>query len=200
MPFRSFLYLSEKLPFSKNTHVRYFRGSHFSQCFILLLTAYHCLLPSKFLCVYTSFEYLPNSSSPLYVKALHHLWSIVSQLHTFISHSSCFDFFVDKQTYEVNLQVTSLLSKICLFPHPHIQEFFLDPYLPSAPGCRTLHTVLTRVSIGGRQKADLSEPSGLRFRNRNQYSVLAEHAVGWSLAIDWNSYWLQPPKCTPKDH
>ncbi|XP_071792770.1 FHF complex subunit HOOK interacting protein 2A-like isoform X3 [Asterias amurensis] len=49
------------------------------------------------------------------------------------------------QTYEVNLQVTSLLSKICLFPHPHIQEFFLDPYLPNAPGCRTLHTVLTRV-------------------------------------------------------
>ncbi|XP_038070551.1 protein FAM160B1-like isoform X2 [Patiria miniata] len=49
------------------------------------------------------------------------------------------------QTYEVNLQVTSLLSKICLFPHPHIQEFFLDPYLPVAAGCRTLHSVLLRV-------------------------------------------------------
>ncbi|XP_022086506.1 protein FAM160B1-like isoform X2 [Acanthaster planci] len=49
------------------------------------------------------------------------------------------------QTYEVNLQVTSLLSKICLFPHPHIQEFFLDPYLPVAAGCRTMHSVLLRV-------------------------------------------------------
>ena len=33
--------------FSKTT-IRYFRESRFSQCFILLYTALHCLLPSKF--------------------------------------------------------------------------------------------------------------------------------------------------------
>ncbi|XP_071498967.1 FHF complex subunit HOOK interacting protein 2A-like [Diadema antillarum] len=49
------------------------------------------------------------------------------------------------QTYEVNLQVTSVLAKIALFPHPHIHEFLLDPYLPVAPGCRTLYSVLGKV-------------------------------------------------------
>ncbi|XP_071827614.1 FHF complex subunit HOOK interacting protein 2A-like isoform X2 [Apostichopus japonicus] len=49
------------------------------------------------------------------------------------------------QPYEVNLQVTSVIAKIALFPHPHIQEYFLDPFLPAAPGCRTLFTVLSKV-------------------------------------------------------
>lgn len=49
------------------------------------------------------------------------------------------------QPYEVNLQVTSVITKITLFPHPHIQEYFLDPFLPAAPGCRTLFTVLSKV-------------------------------------------------------
>ena len=39
--------LSEKLHLSQKLH--YFRGSRFSQCFILS-TALHCSLPSKFLC------------------------------------------------------------------------------------------------------------------------------------------------------
>lgn len=49
------------------------------------------------------------------------------------------------QTYEVNLQVTSLLAKIALFPHPHIHEYLLDPFLNTAPGCRNLHSVLEKV-------------------------------------------------------
>ncbi|XP_011670555.2 protein FAM160B1 isoform X2 [Strongylocentrotus purpuratus] len=49
------------------------------------------------------------------------------------------------QTYEVNLQVTSLLAKIALFPHPHIHEYLLDPFLNTAPGCRNLHSVLQKV-------------------------------------------------------
>ncbi|XP_072033663.1 FHF complex subunit HOOK interacting protein 2A-like isoform X2 [Amphiura filiformis] len=51
------------------------------------------------------------------------------------------------QTYEVNLQVTSVLSKITLFPHPLIHEYFLNPFLPVTPGCRTLNTVLQKVMI-----------------------------------------------------
>ncbi|KAM6431993.1 FHF complex subunit HOOK-interacting protein 2B isoform 3-T3 [Liasis olivaceus] len=47
--------------------------------------------------------------------------------------------------YAVNLQVTSVLSCLALFPHPHLHEYLLDPYLPLAPGCRTLFSVLIRV-------------------------------------------------------
>ncbi|XP_066495242.1 FHF complex subunit HOOK-interacting protein 2B isoform X2 [Tiliqua scincoides] len=49
------------------------------------------------------------------------------------------------QPYTVNLQVTSVLSRLALFPHPHLHEYLLDPYLPLAPGCRTLFSVLVRV-------------------------------------------------------
>ncbi|XP_063787890.1 FHF complex subunit HOOK-interacting protein 2B isoform X2 [Pseudophryne corroboree] len=49
------------------------------------------------------------------------------------------------QPYEVNLQVTSLLTRIALFPHPHIQEYLLDPFINLAPGARTLFSVLVRV-------------------------------------------------------
>nr|DBA14841.1 TPA: hypothetical protein GDO54_004119 [Pyxicephalus adspersus] len=49
------------------------------------------------------------------------------------------------QPYDVNLQVTSVLSKLSLFPHPHIHEFLLDPYVNLAPGCRSLFSVIVRV-------------------------------------------------------
>ncbi|XP_078522486.1 FHF complex subunit HOOK-interacting protein 2B [Lissotriton helveticus] len=49
------------------------------------------------------------------------------------------------QPYELNLQVTSVLSKLALFPHPHMHEYLLDPYTNLAPGCRSLFSVLVRV-------------------------------------------------------
>ncbi|XP_069835822.1 FHF complex subunit HOOK interacting protein 2A [Dendropsophus ebraccatus] len=49
------------------------------------------------------------------------------------------------QPYDVNLQVTSVLSKLSLFPHPHTHEFLLDPYVNLAPGCRSLFSVIVRV-------------------------------------------------------
>lgn len=49
------------------------------------------------------------------------------------------------QPYDVNLQVTSVLSKLSLFPHPHVHEFLLDPYVSLAPGCRSLFSVIVRV-------------------------------------------------------
>ncbi|XP_070541239.1 FHF complex subunit HOOK interacting protein 2A-like [Ptychodera flava] len=58
------------------------------------------------------------------------------------------------QPYEVNLQLTSVLSKLSQFPHPHIHEFFINPYLQLSPGCRCLYTVLKRViaDVKGRMK------------------------------------------------
>ncbi|XP_008575326.1 PREDICTED: protein FAM160B2 isoform X2 [Galeopterus variegatus] len=49
------------------------------------------------------------------------------------------------QPYSLNLQVTSVLSRLALFPHPHIHEYLLDPYISLAPGSRSLFSVLVRV-------------------------------------------------------
>ncbi|NXM98814.1 F16B2 protein, partial [Sylvia borin] len=38
------------------------------------------------------------------------------------------------QPYSLNLQVTSVLSHLAAFPHPHLHEYLLDPYLSLAPG------------------------------------------------------------------
>ncbi|NXN46880.1 F16B2 protein, partial [Rhinoptilus africanus] len=38
------------------------------------------------------------------------------------------------QPYSLNLQVTSVLSRLAAFPHPHLHEYLLDPYLTLAPG------------------------------------------------------------------
>ncbi|KAM6395710.1 FHF complex subunit HOOK-interacting protein 2B [Rhynochetos jubatus] len=49
------------------------------------------------------------------------------------------------QPYSLNLQVTSVLSRLAAFPHPHLHEYLLDPYLNLAPGCRSLFSILIRV-------------------------------------------------------
>nr|XP_034371161.1 protein FAM160B1 isoform X2 [Arvicanthis niloticus] len=48
------------------------------------------------------------------------------------------------QPYDVNLQVTSVLSRLSLFPHPHTHEYLLDPYVNLASGCRSLFSVIVR--------------------------------------------------------
>lgn len=50
------------------------------------------------------------------------------------------------QPYSLNLQVTSVLSHLAALPHPHLHEYLLDPYLNLAPGCRSLFSVLVRVT------------------------------------------------------
>ena len=49
------------------------------------------------------------------------------------------------QSYPVTLQLTSVISKLALVPHPTLHEFLLDPYLPLVPGVRNLYTVLQKV-------------------------------------------------------
>lgn len=50
-----------------------------------------------------------------------------------------------EQPYELNLQVTSVLSKLAVFPHPHLHEYLLDPYISLSPGTRSLFSTLVRV-------------------------------------------------------
>lgn len=45
--------------------------------------------------------------------------------------------------------MTSVLSRLALFPHPLIHEYLLDPYISLAPGCRSLFSVLVRVRRPG---------------------------------------------------
>uniref|UniRef100_UPI00398F6F0C FHF complex subunit HOOK interacting protein 2A-like n=1 Tax=Pristiophorus japonicus TaxID=55135 RepID=UPI00398F6F0C len=49
------------------------------------------------------------------------------------------------QPYDLNLQITSVISKVALFPHPHLHEYLLDPYINLAPGCKSLFSVIVRV-------------------------------------------------------
>ncbi|XP_048474420.1 FHF complex subunit HOOK interacting protein 2A-like isoform X2 [Rhincodon typus] len=49
------------------------------------------------------------------------------------------------QPYDLNLQVTSVISKVALFPHPHLHEYLLDPYINLAPSCRSLFSIIVRV-------------------------------------------------------
>ena len=50
------------------------------------------------------------------------------------------------QPYELNLQVTLVLSRLSVFPHPLLHEYLLDPYISLAPDARSLFSVLIRVT------------------------------------------------------
>ncbi|KAL3865122.1 hypothetical protein ACJMK2_006751 [Sinanodonta woodiana] len=50
------------------------------------------------------------------------------------------------QSYAVNLQLTSVISKLALVPHPNLHEFLLDPFLPWKEGVRTLFSIFQKIS------------------------------------------------------
>ncbi|XP_020289800.1 protein FAM160B1-like [Pseudomyrmex gracilis] len=50
-----------------------------------------------------------------------------------------------RQTYEVNVKVTGLISKLALLPHPYLHEFLLNPLLPLVPGTKSLFLCLQKV-------------------------------------------------------
>lgn len=80
------------------------------------------------------------------------------------------------QPYDVNLQVTAVLSKLSLLPHPHLHEYLLDPYINLAPGCRSLFSVIVRVRL----LLILSYPSRILMHwNTLQWHVL------WSAFQRW---------------
>ncbi|CAH0731414.1 unnamed protein product, partial [Brenthis ino] len=50
------------------------------------------------------------------------------------------------QPYQVNLHLTSIISKLALLPHPNLHEYLLDPYLPVAKNTTTLFKTLQDVA------------------------------------------------------
>ncbi|XP_064602232.1 FHF complex subunit HOOK interacting protein 2A-like isoform X2 [Liolophura sinensis] len=64
------------------------------------------------------------------------------------------------QPYAVNLQVTSVMSRLCLVPHPNLHEFLLDPFLPVKEGVRTPYLILTKIMSEVKNKT--STDSGIK--------------------------------------
>ena len=60
--------------------------------------------------------------------------------------------FVYLQSYNTNLLLTSLISKIALLPHKHVHEYLLNPYVPLRDGVTNLCTAFTEVSHGSVSK------------------------------------------------
>lgn len=52
---------------------------------------------------------------------------------------------IPKQKYDINFEITGLISKLALLPHPYLHEFLLNPLIPLAPGNKSLFICLQRV-------------------------------------------------------
>lgn len=50
------------------------------------------------------------------------------------------------QPYEVNLQLTAIISQLALFANPYLHEYLLNPLIPYAPSVRSLFLVLLKIS------------------------------------------------------
>lgn len=52
---------------------------------------------------------------------------------------------IPNQKYEINLQLTVVISKLALLPHPYLHEFLLNPLVPLTPGTKSLFNCLQKV-------------------------------------------------------
>ncbi|XP_034952323.1 protein FAM160B1-like isoform X2 [Chelonus insularis] len=52
---------------------------------------------------------------------------------------------IPNQKYEMNLQLTVVISKLALLPHPYLHEFLLNPLIPLAPGTKSLFICLQKI-------------------------------------------------------
>ncbi|XP_042372485.1 FHF complex subunit HOOK interacting protein 2B-like, partial [Plectropomus leopardus] len=50
-----------------------------------------------------------------------------------------------EQPYELNLQLTAVLSRLASFNHPLLHEYLLNPYVHLSPCSRSLFSVLIRL-------------------------------------------------------
>lgn len=50
------------------------------------------------------------------------------------------------QPYQVNLHLTSIISKLALLPHPNLHEYLLNPMLPTAKKTPTLFKTLQELA------------------------------------------------------
>ncbi|XP_063231692.1 FHF complex subunit HOOK interacting protein 2A-like [Bacillus rossius redtenbacheri] len=72
------------------------------------------------------------------------------------------------QPYEINLQLTSLVSRLALLPHPYLHEYLLNPLVPAAPDASSLHAALGLVGaeLGARAPETGGSRAALRATRR----------------------------------
>lgn len=70
--------------------------------------------------------------------------------------------------YDANLQLTSVLSKLCQLPHPHLHEYLVNPSIPLLEGTRSIYTSLRDVLLVATERAGTIEhfPKKMRAARR----------------------------------
>ncbi|KOB73703.1 Uncharacterized protein OBRU01_10276 [Operophtera brumata] len=76
------------------------------------------------------------------------------------------------QPYQVNLHLTSIVSKLALLPHPNVHEYLLNPMLPTAKKTQTLFKTLQELA----KKLTLEIPR-LRNYKKPEHNWLVESLI-----------------------
>lgn len=77
------------------------------------------------------------------------------------------------QPYEMNLQLTALVSRLAMLPHPNLHEYLLNPLLPMTPGTTTLYSTLQAVAHD-MQTAIASIPNSKKMLVRTRQELLGD--------------------------
>ncbi|XP_037535906.1 protein FAM160B2 [Nematolebias whitei] len=81
-----------------------------------------------------------------------------------------------EQPYELNLQLTAVLSRLSAFDHPLLDEYLLNPYIHLSHCCRSLFSVLVRVMAELMQRVqEVSELSDKLLDTRRTLLGLTPH-------------------------
>ncbi|XP_073322210.1 FHF complex subunit HOOK-interacting protein 2B-like isoform X2 [Pagrus major] len=83
-----------------------------------------------------------------------------------------------EQPYELNLQLTAVLSRLSAFNHPLLHEYLLNPYIHLSHCCRSLFSVLVRLM--GELVQRIQQVSNLtdRLLNARRHLLGLEHNTG----------------------
>lgn len=83
-----------------------------------------------------------------------------------------------EQPYELNLQLTAVLSRLSAFNHPLLHEYLLNPYIHLSHCCRSLFSVLVRLM--GESVQRIQQVSSLtdRLLNARRHLLGLEHNTG----------------------
>lgn len=77
------------------------------------------------------------------------------------------------QPYEMNLQLTALVSRLAMLPHPYLHEFLLNPLLPMVPGTTSLYSTLQAVARET-QTALAAIPNSKKMLVRTRHELLGD--------------------------
>jgi len=80
---------------------------------------------------------------------------------------------MDEREYDVNLQVTSILSRLCQLPHPHLHEYLLDNTLTLTPGTRSMHGCLSKAASRLKEKLSGDKDELRKKVNASRRALLA---------------------------